>query len=114
MRVELAGLELHGFHGVNESEQRNGQRFLFDVSLEVGERGASDRIEDAVDYRDVARAVAEVNARRYDLLEALATAVADTLVERFHPDALTVRVRKPEIRPAGFAVEHSAVVVERP
>ena len=114
MKVELQGLELHGFHGVNEREQRDGQRFLFDVSLEVGERGATDRIEDAVDYRDVARAVAEVNERRFDLLEALATAVADTLGERFHPEALTVRVRKPEVRPAGFTVEHSAVVVERP
>jgi 7,8-dihydroneopterin aldolase/epimerase/oxygenase len=113
MKVELSGLELHGFHGVNESEQRDGQRFLFDVSLEVGERGASDRIEEAVDYREVARLVAEVNERRFDLLEALATAVADALVERFHPAALTVRVRKPEVRPAGFTVEHSAVVVER-
>jgi 7,8-dihydroneopterin aldolase/epimerase/oxygenase len=114
MKVELSGLELRGFHGVNESEQRNGQRFLFDVSLEVGERGSSDRIEDAVDYRDVARLVAAVNERRFDLLEALATAVADALVERFHPAALAVRVRKPEVRPAGFTVEHSAVVVERP
>jgi dihydroneopterin aldolase len=114
MRVELAGLELHGFHGVGEREQRDGQRFLFDVSLEVGERGSSDRIADAVDYREVARLVAEVNERRFDLLEALASAVADALVERFRPEALTVRVRKPEVRPAGFEVEYSAVAVERP
>ncbi len=64
MRVELAGLELVGFHGVEQREQRDGQRFLYDVSLEVGERGASDRIAEAVDYREVARVVAEVNDRR--------------------------------------------------
>ena len=58
VRVELAGLELRGFHGVEEDERRHGQRFLFDVVLEVGERGVSDRIEDAVDYREVARTVA--------------------------------------------------------
>lgn len=114
MKVELSGLELHGFHGLNESERRDGQRFLYDVSLEVGDRGASDRIEEAVDYRDVARVVAQVNERRCDLLEALATAVADALVDRFRPLALTVRVRKPDVRPAGFVVEHSAVTVERP
>ncbi len=114
MRVELAGLELHGLHGVEERERRDGQRFLYDVSLEVGERGASDRIADAVDYREVARVVAEVNERRFDLLEALANAVADALVERFRPAGLTVRVRKPDVRPAGFVVEHSAVTVERP
>ena len=114
MKVELQGLELHGFHGVNEQEQRDGQRFLFDVSLDVGERGATDRIEDAVDYRDVARAVAEVNEHRFDLLEALATATADTLYERFRPDRVTVRVRKPNVKPAGMTVEFSAVTVERP
>jgi len=114
VRVELCGLELRGLHGVEERERRDGQRFLYDVSLEVGERGASDRIADAVDYREVARVVAEVNERRFDLLEALANAVADALVERFRPVGLTVRVRKPDVRPAGFVVEHSAVTVERP
>ena len=54
-------------------EKENGQDFLFDVDLEVGERGVSDRLEDAVDYREVALAVQEVSdARSYDLLEALA------------------------------------------
>jgi dihydroneopterin aldolase len=113
MKVELRGLELFGYHGVNESEKLNGQRFLFDVCLEVGDRGADDRIESAVDYRDVARAVAEVSETHYDLLEALATAVADVLQERFRPSWLRVRVRKPEVRPAGFDVEFTAVTVER-
>ena len=49
--------------------------------------------------------------RRFDLLEALATAVADVLFERFRPNRLRLRVRK---RPAGLAVEHTAVTVERP
>lgn len=114
MKVELRGLELFGYHGVNEAEKRDGQVFLFDVRLEVGERGADDRIESAVDYRDVARAVAEVSATHYDLLEALASAVADRLWADFAPSWLSVRVRKPEVRPAGFDVEFSAVTVERP
>jgi len=114
MKVELRGIELHGYHGVLEEEQRDGQRFLYDVELEVGERGASDRIEDAVDYRDVAATVREVNDRRFHLLEALASAVADALLERFPVEHVKVRVRKPEVRPAGLSVEHSAVTVERP
>ena len=63
--IELRGLELHGFHGVLDEERRAGQRFLFDVELEVGEEAArTDRIEDAVDYRDVAAAVREVSDGR--------------------------------------------------
>ena len=83
MKVELRGLELHGHHGVEADEQEHGQLFLYDVALEVGDRGANDRLADAVDYTLVAAAVREVNERRYDLLEALASAVADTLFERF-------------------------------
>ena len=77
--IELAGLEVFGFHGVNEDERRDGQRFLYDIELEVGEAGSSDRIEDAVDYREVAACVREVSERRsFHLLEALAVAKAVT------------------------------------
>jgi dihydroneopterin aldolase len=114
VKVELRGLELHGHHGVEAEEQVRGQLFLYDVQLEVGERGANDRLAEAVDYTLVAAAVREVNERRYDLLEALASAVADTLLERFGPESVRVRVRKPEVRPAGLAVEFSAVTVTRP
>jgi dihydroneopterin aldolase len=114
VKVELRGLELHGHHGVEADEQALGQLFLYDVELEVGERGANDRLAEAVDYTLVAAAVREVNERRYDLLEALASAVADTLLERFGPESVLVRVRKPEVRPAGLTVEFSAVTVTRP
>lgn len=114
MKVELRGIELHGYHGVLEEERRAGQQFLYDVELEVGERGASDRIEDAVDYRDVAATVREVNDTQFQLLEALASAVADAIVERFPVTHVQVRVRKPQARPAGLTVEYSAVTVERP
>ena len=94
-----------------EEERRDGQRFLYDLWLEVGERGASDRIEDAVDYREVVDCVRRVNAEPRQLLEALAAAVADALVTRFGLERVRVRVRKPDV---ALPVEHSAVVVERP
>jgi dihydroneopterin aldolase len=114
VKVELRGLQLFGYHGVEDEEQRLGQLFLYDVELEVGDRGVDDRIQHAVDYTLVAAALQEVNQRRFNLLEALATAVADTLVERFSPESVVVRVRKPHVRPAGLEVEFSAVTVARP
>jgi dihydroneopterin aldolase len=99
--VEVRGLRVFGRHGVHEDERERGQDFLFDVELEVGERGTTDRIEEAVDYVEVAGAVLAVSdARQYALLEALASAVADELERRFSPERLRVRVRKPEVRPA--------------
>jgi dihydroneopterin aldolase len=101
--VELRDLRIFGRHGVHEEERERGQDFVFDVELEVGERGTSDRLEDAVDYVAVAEAVREVSdARQYALLEALASAVADELQRRFAPERVRVRVRKPEVRPAGL------------
>jgi dihydroneopterin aldolase len=112
--IELLGLELHGRHGVLEEERRTGQRFLFDLWLDVGERGLTDRIEDAVDYRDVAATVREISdARAYHLLEALAAAVADALAARFPLRGVRVRVRKPDVR-LDAPVEHAAVTVTRP
>ena len=101
--VEVRDLRVFGRHGVHEEERERGQDFVFDVELEVGERGTSDRLEDAVDYVAVARVVQEVSdSARYALLEALASAVADELGRRFSPERLRVRVRKPEVRPAGL------------
>ncbi len=112
--VEVRDLRVFGRHGVHEEERERGQDFLFDVELEVGERGTTDRLEDAVDYVEVAHAVREVSdARRYTLLEALASAVADELERRFSPGRIRVRVRKPEVRPAGLDGT-VAVTVTRP
>jgi len=112
--VEVVGLELHGFHGVNEDERRGGQRFLFDLWLEVPDAAAqSDRIEDAVDYRDVVACVREVSgSRSFRLLEALSAAVADAVLARFAVERVTVRVRKPDVQ-LGAPVEHAAATAER-
>jgi 7,8-dihydroneopterin aldolase/epimerase/oxygenase len=113
MKIELRGLELYGYHGVHEFERVQGQRFLYDIELEVGERGTDDRIENAVDYSKVAATVREVAAEPRRLLEAVATAVVDALDAQFQPQWVRVRVRKPDVRPAGIDVEYAAVTAER-
>jgi dihydroneopterin aldolase len=111
--VELNALELFGYHGVNPEEQREGQTFLFDVTLEVGDDALSDRIEDAVNYVEVAACVREVSdGHRFDLIEALAAAVADAILARFRVAAVTVRVRKPEVQ-LDPPVAWTAATVER-
>jgi dihydroneopterin aldolase len=110
--IELHGLEVFGYHGAYEEEQRDGQLFLWDVQLDVGDRGANDDLEHALDYTLVAAKIRELSdAHRYNLLEALATNAADALYEQFRPQRLKLRVRK---QPEGLGVEHSAVIVQRP
>lgn len=112
--LEIYGLEAHGFHGVLPEERQEGQTFLFDVTVVAHDAGVrSDRLDDTIDYTKVAACVLEVSAaRRYNLIEALASAIADALLMRFEVSRVRVRVRKPGVR-LEAPVEFTAAVVER-
>lgn len=112
--IEIYGLELHGFHGVLPREQRDGQVFLFDVSLIAHDAGArTDKLKDTIDYTQVADCIREVSsARRFNLIEALASTIADELLHRFDVSRVRVRVRKPQVE-LGVPVEFTAATVER-
>lgn len=112
--VELHGLEVFGRHGATDEEREHGQTFLFDVELEVSDSALSDRLEDAVDYVEVAACIREVSdANRFTLLEAIAASAADAIVARFPVARVRVRVGKREVRSAGLQVEWTAATVER-
>lgn len=115
MTIELMGLAVFGHHGYLEEERRLGQRFLVDVWVDVrGEATESDRIEDTLDYRRIAALVRDVFAGEERLLlEGLAGAVVDGILERFAAvERARVRVRKPDVV-LDPPVEHAAVIVER-
>ena len=110
MIVEVHGLELFGRHGVNDDERRDGQTFLFDVTLEIAEP-KEDAIEATIDYRLVRDIVRGVNdAESYRLLETLAAAVAEALNTELRVKGVRVTVRKPGIAWA----EWTGVTCERP
>jgi 7,8-dihydroneopterin aldolase/epimerase/oxygenase len=110
MIVEVHGLELFGRHGVNDDERREGQTFLFDVTLEIAEP-KEDTIAATVDYRHVRDVVSRVNDKEsYQLLETLAAAAADALKAE-----LSVRKVRVSVRKTGVAwAEWTGVSCERP
>jgi 7,8-dihydroneopterin aldolase/epimerase/oxygenase len=110
--VEVAGLEIPGRHGVEDRERESEQPFVYDVELELPEP-AADELGQTVDYRGVVALVREHSeARQYRLLETLAAAIADALLERFPAERVRVRVRKPQVR-LGAPVEHTGASVLR-
>lgn len=113
--VEVEALEIFGRHGVEVEERERGQTFLYDLRLEISDAAESDRLEDTVDYVAVAEVVQGISDRQdFNLLEALAAAVADAIVERFPVERIRVRVRKRDVAPAGLPVAWTAASVERP
>jgi D-erythro-7,8-dihydroneopterin triphosphate epimerase len=97
-RILIRNLLLRAIIGVNDEERRNLQDVVLNITLEADTRaaGASDRIEDAVNYRTITKAViAHVEASSYYLVEKLAAEVAWLCLRHEGVLSATVRVEKP-------------------
>ncbi|UZF95056.1 dihydroneopterin aldolase [Bosea sp. NBC_00550] len=97
--ILIEKLDIYAYHGFFSEEERLGQRFVLDILLAVDIRASaiSDKLADTVDYGNVvAVAIEAFTARRYNLLEAAARAVAFAILERFPPvGRVEVTLRKP-------------------
>ena len=113
--IIVAGIRELGVHGVLPEEQTRPQPFEVDVELSVDlhAAGESDALEDTVDYAAVCEAVSRVvRNERYQLLERLATRIAEVCSVDDRVTGVHVVVRKlhPPVR---AMVDHVAVRVER-
>jgi dihydroneopterin aldolase len=94
----MEGMSFYAYHGVNPEERELGQRFVVDLTVEadLSVPGRSDELSDTVDYSEVYRAVkAVVEGEPYNLLEAVAEAVARRVLTSFPVTAVRARVTKP-------------------
>ena len=98
--LRISRIRLYGYHGVLPEEREEGGAFEVDIELswDMSEAIASDRLEDTVDYREVVEKVREVVAGPpVGLLEHLAGRILSTIREGFPLlGGIVVRVRKPE------------------
>lgn len=96
--IRIRGLRVVGTHGVLAEEKARPQPFEIDLDLTVdlALAAVTDRLSDTVDYGAVAqRAAAVVTDRSFELLEALAGAVAEAvLASDLRIVAVTVHLRK--------------------
>ena len=113
--VEVRGLRVYAYHGVRDFERERGQPFVIDVWLRCrpSPAGQTDDLEDAVNYSAVCDRVAELTTGGpYQLLERLATVIADDLAERYPVAGVRVRIAKPHA-PVKHDVAEVAVTIER-
>jgi dihydroneopterin aldolase len=99
-RIVLKGLRGRGFHGVLAAERETGQEFLVDVALgvmSIAKAAKTDELRHTVDYGGIAtEVVGIIEGPAVNLLETLATRIADRCLEFDFVRAVTVTVRKPD------------------
>jgi dihydroneopterin aldolase len=101
-RLTLRGMRFIARHGVHPEEKAQPQRFEVDLVLhaDLARPAETDALDDTIDYSALRELVAAiVNGPSFDLIEALAGAIARAVLAATDAalvDAVEVRVRKPD------------------
>ena len=98
--VRIRGLEAYGRHGVYAPERELGQRFVVDIDIQLSDARSADTddLSLTVDYGTLAAAVAEiVGGEPVQLLERLASLIADRVLAEPRARYVEVTVRKPHV-----------------
>ena len=114
--ISLAGMVFYGYHGVRPAERRTGQRFVVDlrVTRDLSAAGRSDDLRDTVSYSEIFRLVKSiVEGPPHNLLESLAAAIADAVLDGHDVDSVTVAVKKPEPPIADAVLDYAGVEITR-
>ncbi|MGH8949893.1 MAG: dihydroneopterin aldolase [Acidimicrobiia bacterium] len=114
-RIDLKGIEVLARHGVLEHEQVEPQVFQVDVTvyLDLTRAGASDDLDDTLDYGRLAQETHDlVQAESHQLIETVAHRVAGMVLGDARVDRVVVTVHKPEA-PIAVRFGDVAITIDR-
>ena len=114
-RIVLTGLSVRGHHGVFEHEKRDGQDFLVDVTvwIDLDTAARTDDLADTLDYGALAARAAEiVGGKPRDLIETVATELAEDVLHDDRVHAAEVTIHKPSA-PIPLTFADVAVTIRR-
>ena len=97
-QIFIKDLLIRGVIGISEREREQPQDILVNVTIntDIHEAGKSDKVEDSVNYRTVGKKIlAHVEKIQRYTVEALATDIAEMILEDSKVESVRVRVEKP-------------------
>ncbi len=113
-KIFIKDLIARGIIGVSDAEREKPQEILINIILyfDISKAGASDKIEDTINYRTVAKkAMAHAEITSHFTVEALATDIAKLCLDDARVERVNVRVEKPGAvrfsRSVGVEIERS-------
>ena len=114
-RIELTGIEVFARHGVYPEEKERAHVFKVDVVLyaDLSTAGASDDLEDTIDYGLLASEIREVvGSETHQLIERVAESVATVALAHDRAERVRVTIHKPDA-PVDVALSDVSVTIER-
>lgn len=96
-KILIEDLLLRCIIGANDDERRDKQDVLINLTMyaDVSRPGETDNIDDAVNYRTIAkRVIQHVESSKFFLVEAMATSIARIILAEFPVERVKVKVRK--------------------
>lgn len=114
-RITVSGLTVETRIGVTEKERSRPQDVVIDIDIErdLAAAGASDSLEDTIDYDGLVNEVAALaRASECNLLETLASKIADRVADKDGVTGVTVKVGKGHV-PVDEEVSSISVSVGR-
>ncbi len=104
-----------GYHGAMSEEQEIGGRYEVDIDLLGDFRNASksDDLKNAVDYQKAYESIKPiVEGAKFHLIEGLAEAVANKILDEFEVSSVNIRLRKRNV-PIGGVIDFVEVELSR-
>lgn len=114
--IKIIQLEVFAYHGCEEFEKINGQKFYIDATLytDIRTSGVSDDLNDTMNYAKVCEFITKFMAgNRFDLIEAVAEQTSRALLREFpRLRAIDFSIYKPDA-PIGLPFGNVAVSISR-
>ena len=85
-RITLEGLEFFAFHGYYDEEQKIGNKYGVDITIETSleKATADDKLSETIDYEELYRIIREEMAKPSRLLENIGGRIMNAVFENFN------------------------------
>ncbi len=114
--IRIKNAVFYAYHGALKEEQHIGGKFEADVDIytDFSDAAANDDLSKTINYDEVYKFINKiVHEKKYYLIEALATVIADEILKKFDGiEKLIVKVRKRSV-PVGGVIDFVEAVVEK-
>ena len=115
-KIILSEMEFYGYHGVNQEEKIQGQKFVVDLEINCSLLlpGQTDDLNDTVNYSQVYKLIKSiVEGPSQNLIESVAENIAHRILSETSADEVTVKVAKLQPPIKGSQIKLAAAQITR-